>query len=115
MADAIAALPEQGKVTILETGPLTCVAEMLRECGPAVRERIARIVWMGGAVDVEGNVNMKVLEAGLLFFCNDSLRVSSPTCHVSVRTRILTGSLHQRRTTRPSGMSTGMPPPRGRC
>uniref|UniRef100_A0A7S1DFY2 Inosine/uridine-preferring nucleoside hydrolase domain-containing protein n=1 Tax=Hemiselmis andersenii TaxID=464988 RepID=A0A7S1DFY2_HEMAN len=59
MADAIAALPEQGKVTILETGPLTCVAEMLRECGPAVRERIARIVWMGGAVDVEGNVNMK--------------------------------------------------------
>jgi pyrimidine-specific ribonucleoside hydrolase len=52
-ADFLAELIEPG-VVLVPTGPLTNVA-MLLERHPDVRERIERIVWMGGAI-AEGNV-----------------------------------------------------------
>jgi len=52
-ADFLAELIEPG-VVLVPTGPLTNVALML-ERHPGVRDRLARIVWMGGAI-AEGNV-----------------------------------------------------------
>jgi inosine-uridine nucleoside N-ribohydrolase len=52
-ADFLAELIEPG-VVLVPTGPLTNVALML-ERHPDVRERLDRIVWMGGAI-AEGNV-----------------------------------------------------------
>jgi inosine-uridine nucleoside N-ribohydrolase len=52
-ADFLAELVEPG-VVLVPTAPLTNVALML-ERHPGVRERIERIVWMGGAIG-EGNV-----------------------------------------------------------
>jgi inosine-uridine nucleoside N-ribohydrolase len=52
-ADVLAELIEPG-VVLVPTGPLTNVA-MLLERHPDVRERLERIVWMGGAI-AEGNV-----------------------------------------------------------
>ena len=52
-ADFLAELIEPG-VVLVPTGPLTNVALML-ERHPDVRERLQRIVWMGGAIG-EGNV-----------------------------------------------------------
>jgi purine nucleosidase len=44
--------------TILETGPLTNVANALR-ANPGIKKNISRIFVMGGAVRVAGNVNQK--------------------------------------------------------
>lgn len=46
---------EQEKVTILATGPLTNIAELLRD-HPGVKEKIEKIVFMGGALKVKGNI-----------------------------------------------------------
>jgi purine nucleosidase len=43
-------------VTILVTGPLTTVAHLL-QTEPALAKQIARVVWMGGALSVPGNVS----------------------------------------------------------
>ncbi|KAH9008454.1 nucleoside hydrolase [Lactarius hengduanensis] len=43
-------------VTYIALGPLTNLARMLRVDGTLVRERIGRVVIMGGAFDVPGNV-----------------------------------------------------------
>lgn len=53
---------QAGPVTILETGPLTTVAAAL-DLAPDVESKIARIVWMGGALNVMGNVD-PILEGG---------------------------------------------------
>jgi len=42
-------------VTYIALGPLTNLAQMLRTDGASVRERIGRVVIMGGALDVPGN------------------------------------------------------------
>lgn len=42
-------------VTLMVTGPLTTVAEAIAH-SPAIIDRIAEIVWMGGALTVSGNV-----------------------------------------------------------
>ena len=42
-------------VTLMVTAPLTTVAEAIA-IEPKIREKIAEIVWMGGALTVEGNV-----------------------------------------------------------
>jgi inosine-uridine nucleoside N-ribohydrolase len=47
-----------GEYTILETGPLTNVADALR-LDPSIRKHITRIFVMGGAVRVKGNVEQK--------------------------------------------------------
>ena len=52
-ADLLAELIEPG-VVLVPTGPLTNVALLLKR-HPDVRERLDRIVWMGGAI-AEGNV-----------------------------------------------------------
>jgi purine nucleosidase len=43
-------------VTFLETGPLTTLAAAL-DLAPDIESKIARIVWMGGALNVRGNVS----------------------------------------------------------
>jgi purine nucleosidase len=43
-------------VTFLETGPLTTLAAAL-DLDPAIESNIERLVWMGGALDVPGNVS----------------------------------------------------------
>jgi purine nucleosidase len=52
----------QQPVTILETGPLTTLAEALL-IDPSISEKIREIIWMGGAFHVPGNVD-KVIEGG---------------------------------------------------
>lgn len=42
-------------VTYIALGPLTNLAQTLRTDGECVRERIGRVVIMGGALDVPGN------------------------------------------------------------
>jgi hypothetical protein len=42
-------------VTYIALGPLTNLAQTLRSDGACVRERIGRVVIMGGALDVPGN------------------------------------------------------------
>ena len=49
-------------VTLMVTGPLTTVAAALDKA-PEISEKIQRIVWMGGALNVSGNVE-KSIEAG---------------------------------------------------
>ena len=49
-------------VTILETGPLTTVAAAL-DLAPDIESRIQEIVWMGGALNVRGNVD-PIMEGG---------------------------------------------------
>ncbi|AFZ31586.1 Inosine/uridine-preferring nucleoside hydrolase [Gloeocapsa sp. PCC 7428] len=49
-------------VTLMVTGPLTTVAVAL-DTAPEIEAKIAKIVWMGGALNVAGNVE-KSLEAG---------------------------------------------------
>ena len=44
-------------VTYIVLGPLTNLAHMLRADGGCVRERIGRVVIMGGALDVPGNTS----------------------------------------------------------
>lgn len=50
------------RVTLMVTGPLTTVAAAL-DIAPEIEAKIERIVWMGGALNVLGNVE-KSLEAG---------------------------------------------------
>lgn len=45
----------EAPVTFLETGPLTTLAAAL-EIAPEIENKIERILWMGGALDVPGNV-----------------------------------------------------------
>ncbi len=49
-------------VTLMVTGPLTTVAAAL-DIAPEIEAKIKQIVWMGGALNVAGNVE-KSLEAG---------------------------------------------------
>lgn len=49
-------------VTLMVTGPLTTVAAAL-DLAPEIEAKIEKIVWMGGALNVPGNVE-KSLEAG---------------------------------------------------
>ncbi len=49
-------------VTLLATGPLTTIAAAL-DHSPEIEAKIKRIIWMGGALNVTGNVE-KSLEAG---------------------------------------------------
>ena len=52
--------PEQ--VTILSTGPLSTIAAAL-ELDPSVEHKIKELIWMGGALNVPGNVD-KIIEGG---------------------------------------------------
>jgi purine nucleosidase len=49
-------LEAEEQVTMLVTGPLTNIAEILIMY-PEVEKKIKKIVWMGGALNVPGNVN----------------------------------------------------------
>lgn len=49
-------------VRILETGPLTTIAEVLA-AHPELRAKIKSIVWMGGALQVPGNID-PIIEGG---------------------------------------------------
>jgi len=60
MARVLHEAPEQ--VTILCTGPLSTIAAAL-ELNPSVEYKIRKIVWMGGALNVPGNVD-KITEGG---------------------------------------------------
>jgi purine nucleosidase len=60
MARLLTTAPEP--VTLLVTGPLTTVAAAL-DIAPEAEHKIKRIVWMGGALNVPGNVD-PVMEAG---------------------------------------------------
>jgi inosine-uridine nucleoside N-ribohydrolase len=42
-------------ITYIALGPLTTLAHMVRKDGKLVKERIGRIICMGGALDVPGN------------------------------------------------------------
>lgn len=53
LRDALAAAPRP--VTVLLTGPCTNLVHAL-DLAPELVPKIARVVWMGGAVDVGGNV-----------------------------------------------------------
>ena len=53
LRDALAAAPRP--VTVLLTGPCTHLVQAL-DLAPELSANIARVVWMGGAVDVGGNV-----------------------------------------------------------
>ena len=50
----------QGALTILATGPLTQL-QLVLEHRPQLESRIREIVWMGGAVDVPGNLEPETL------------------------------------------------------
>ncbi|MGK3985905.1 nucleoside hydrolase [Sorangium sp. So ce136] len=60
MARALRAAPEP--VTLLVTGPLTTVAAAL-DIDPGIEANIREILWMGGALDVRGNVE-RAVESG---------------------------------------------------
>ena len=49
-------------VTLLETGPLTTLVAAL-DLDPSLESKIKRLVWMGGALNVPGNI-YKILEGG---------------------------------------------------
>jgi purine nucleosidase len=53
---------ENKPVTILETGPLTTVAAAL-DLAPDLETRIKEIIWMGGALNVQGNID-PIMEGG---------------------------------------------------
>ncbi|MCG3140207.1 MAG: Pyrimidine-specific ribonucleoside hydrolase RihA [Anaerolineae bacterium] len=53
---------ETEPVTILETGPLTTVAAAL-DLAPDLESRIKEIIWMGGALNVKGNID-PIMEGG---------------------------------------------------
>jgi len=54
----LAAVLSKGEFVILETGPLTNIADALK-LDPAIRKHVSRIYIMGGAVRVPGNVDQK--------------------------------------------------------
>ena len=47
----------QRSITYIALGPLTNLAKMVRLDRDAVRDRIGRVVCMGGALDVPGNTS----------------------------------------------------------
>jgi purine nucleosidase len=49
--------PNNEKVTIVVTGPLSNVAYCIKKYGDAFTSRLEAVVFMGGAVDVKGNVH----------------------------------------------------------
>jgi purine nucleosidase len=49
------ALPSRDRLTLVFTGPLTNLAAAL-DLWPELEQRIERLFWMGGALDVPGNV-----------------------------------------------------------
>ena len=49
-----------GGLTLVVTGPLTPVADVLSR-RPELESRIRRLVWMGGAIDVPGNLDPKTI------------------------------------------------------
>jgi purine nucleosidase len=51
-----------GPVTILEVGPLSTIAAAL-DIDPGIEPKIREILWMGGALNVPGNVD-RILEGG---------------------------------------------------
>src|ERR687885_1019099 len=55
-------LEAERSVTLMVTGPLTTVAAAL-DLAPEIERKIEKIVWMGGALNVPGNVE-QTLEAG---------------------------------------------------
>lgn len=60
MVQVLRDIPEP--VTLMVTGPLTTVATAL-DSAPEIEAKIEQIVWMGGALNVPGNVE-KSIEAG---------------------------------------------------
>jgi purine nucleosidase len=60
MVRVLHAAPEQ--VTILSTGPLSTLAAALDQ-DPSVEYKIKELIWMGGALNVPGNVD-KITEGG---------------------------------------------------
>ena len=54
MVDQLLSLSEKAKVVVL--GPLTSVAAALKE-NPEIGKKISSLYWMGGAIDVNGNVH----------------------------------------------------------
>jgi purine nucleosidase len=60
MARVLREAPEP--VTLLETGPLSTVAAAL-DLDPGIESKIKEIVWMGGALNVPGNLD-KIIEGG---------------------------------------------------
>ena len=44
-------------VTYIVLGPMTTLAHLVRQHGERVRERIGRVICMGGALDVPGNTS----------------------------------------------------------
>jgi purine nucleosidase len=52
----------QDKVTVLCLCPLTPLVDLFREV-PEARDKIERLIWMGGALDVAGNLDPNTLPA----------------------------------------------------
>ncbi len=64
LAEALAAA--SSPVTVLCTGPLTPLADLLKSpAGEALQSKIERVVWMGGAVAVPGNLDPATLPPGV--------------------------------------------------
>jgi purine nucleosidase len=61
LADALRA-EDDGGITLLATGPLTPL-HLVLEAEPALQVKVARIVWMGGAIDAAGNLDPATLPA----------------------------------------------------
>lgn len=59
LAQALEAADDEG-LTIVATGPLTQL-QMVLEVQPELKSRVRRVVWMGGAVDVPGNLEPETL------------------------------------------------------
>lgn len=62
IARLLAAVDPAAPWTVLETGPLSTLAAAL-DLAPGLEDRIREIIWMGGALDVRGNIDL-TLEAG---------------------------------------------------
>jgi purine nucleosidase len=43
-------------VVLIETGPLTCIANSLKFIDKEQKNKIQKLVWMGGAIDVAGSI-----------------------------------------------------------
>jgi len=56
------AVTEDAPITVLITCPLTTVSNLLRE-HPELKKGIARLIWMGGAVEVKGNLDKDTIPA----------------------------------------------------
>ena len=61
LAEVLRAASESS-ITLLATGPLTPV-QLVLEAEPALESKLERIVWMGGAIDVPGNLDPATLPA----------------------------------------------------